>query len=257
MRGPPLSLGFPGSSNRKGPMERQAASSTQPGACPLPPPTVVWENSRFSGHAPGETLYPDRLLDSVASHCPREGQGGGTSLGGCGGGKAWGTWGGPGRGRKRPQSSHRHGPLPPGSLEHSRGRPPSPAGSTRPPGSPALPFPAQSPLPWLDMPVVWLGPTEVPALRSGKSLAPGHLRPLPLGPLTVSLWPDTHHRGQFTPWCPAVLTDASSEARGEERPLSSTCLIPAREWREGEGSGQGPGGAAPPSPPLRAVPPLC
>ena len=88
----------------------QATPPAQPQARPPPLPAGLWENSRFSGRAPREILYPDQLLDSLASHCPQEEQGGGTSLGGCGGGKAWGTWGGPGRGRKRPHSSHKHGP---------------------------------------------------------------------------------------------------------------------------------------------------
>ena len=205
----------------------QATPPAQPQARPPPPPAGLWENSRFSGRAPREILYPDQLLDSVASHCPQEEQGGGTSLGGCGGGKAWGTWGGPGRGRKRPHSSHKHGP-PPGSLEPSRNRPPSPACSARPPGRPVLPFPAQSLLPWLDVPVVWPGPMAVPGLQSGKSLALGHLRPLPLGPLVLSgssfgLIPTTEVSSHPSIW--SALTDPSAEAGSWGRPFSSTSLI--------------------------------
>lgn len=257
MRGPPLSLGFPGSSNRKGPVGRQAASSTQPGACPLPPPTVVWENSRFSGQAPGEILYPDRLLDSVASHCPREGQGGGTSLGGCGGGKAWGTWGGPGRGRKRPQSSHRHGPLPPGSLEHSRGRPPSPAGSTRPPGSPALPFPAQGPLPgWTCLWSGW-GPWKPQPCGLGSPWLLGTFAPCPwvLARSPFGLTPTTEvssHLGarQFSQTLPL----RPVARRGLSRPHVP---FPHGSGGKGRGAARVPAGQPLPLPRFRAVPPLC
>lgn len=104
---------------------------------------------------------------------------------------------------------------PPGSLEPSRNRPPSPACSARPPGRPVLPFPAQSLLPWLDVPVVWPGPMAVPALRSGKSLALGHLRPLPLGPLVLSgspfgLIPTTEVSSHPSIW--PAFTDPSAEA---------------------------------------------
>ena len=50
-----------------------------------------------------------------------------------------------GRGLTHPTSMA--APHPPGSLEPSRNRPPSPACSARPPRRPVLPFPAQSLLP--------------------------------------------------------------------------------------------------------------
>ena len=160
-----------------------------------PPPAGLWENSRFSGQAPSEILYPDQLLDSVASHCPQEEQGGGTSLGGCGGGKAWGTWGGPGRGRKRPHSSHKHGCPPPPRVPGAQQEPPSISCLLCPPAqeaSTSLPSPESPPLAGRacglagahgsPSPVVW----EVPGSWMPSPPAPGSS-----GPFRVSLWPDT------------------------------------------------------------------
>lgn len=122
----------------------------------------------FSGSAPAELLDLDwtRFGSRVA----------GTFLGAVGVGAPGGL--GAGLGQAGSGLSHPPGMAPPGSPEPSRGRPPSTV-LLHPPGRPTLPFPARRPLPWPAVPVVWLWPMAVPALRSGKSLAPGPLHPLP------------------------------------------------------------------------------
>ena len=90
-------------------------------------------------------IIQTRLLDWAASQCPGRSRVGGTFLGGCGGGEAWETLGEAGKGLLILQA------CPPPQVPGAQQGPPSHScPSTRGPRRPTLPFPAQSPLPWLD-----------------------------------------------------------------------------------------------------------
>lgn len=203
-------------------------------ACRLAP--AVWESARCGLLRPNSWRNPLSRPDSWTGLLPTVPGGAeweGLPWEGAGVGSP-GSLGRPGRGRKRP--AHPPGMAPPGSLEPSGGRPPTPAPPPEAPGGPHFPSQPRVPSPgWT--PVVWLRPMAVPALRSGKSLAPGHLRPLPLGPVRVSVQPDTHHRDQHVARCPHQHSQPCICGLRQERPLSS---VISHSLTGGAGGLQGP-----------------
>lgn len=161
---------------------------------PPPRPRGVGELKVWASQAEllEKSIIQTRLLDWALSQRPGRSRVGGTFLGGGGGGEAWETRGLAWARQEKACSSPRHGPpRVPGAQQGPPShplQPPVPRGQHFP-SQPRVPSPGWTP-------VVWLRPMAVPALRSGKSLAPGHLRPRPPGLPRASLPPDTHRRGR-------------------------------------------------------------
>ena len=151
-------------------------------------------------------------------------------MGGCGGGEAW---------ARQEEASLIPQAWPPQVPGAQQGPPSVSACSTRPPAPrPELPFPAQVP-PLAGRSCGLARPTAVPALRAGKSLAPGHLRPLP--PVRAGspfgLTPAAEVSSHPSAW--PVRTYPSPEALASLRRVSPSCT--GVEGRGGDlpGSWQG------------------
>lgn len=167
-------------------------------------PRLMWcgraQGTGFSGRDPGEIPSPDPTF-GLSCFPPSRGGKGGRDFPrrGCGGGKAWGTRGGPGRGSGKL-------PTPRGAHTHPTGMPQCPqAGeaSTSLPNPESPPWPPglwSGPSPWQSQPCgpgsPWLAGTFAPCPGPGPGPAPQSLGP------ALPLHPPTRRRGQLTAHVP-------------------------------------------------------
>lgn len=212
-----------------------------PGPCR---PRLPWcgraQGAGFPGQTPGEILYPDPTFGLGCFPLSLGGAGWeGLPWEGVGAGRPEGL--GAGLGEAGRGLTHSTGMPPPGSLEPSRGRPPSPALLLLPTPAPGgQHFPSQPRVPSPGWTRLWSGrgPWQSQPCGPGSPWLLGTFTPCPwvLSGFPCSLTPTTE-----VSLCPnpqPALTGCSSVAQAQERPPLSTCPIHTRRGGECQGPGQ-------------------